>query len=96
MRITAGTQNFGAAHEQAVIGFFSHGGFVNRLEETGPARAAIEFCIRMEQFFTTAFTGVGAARFGIMIFSGKCALCPLLAGDLVFFRAQPLLPFSVA
>lgn len=91
-----GAQHLGPGHEQraVLVGVNGIGG--DRLGETRPAGARLEFRLRAEELGATARAAVDARSVLIPVLPGKGALRALLAKDVVLLRGQSRAPVGVA
>ena len=95
MGIAARAMDFGAPHEQCVVRLDADVTFGDRLKETRPAHAGLEFGVRTEQFQVARNAAIDARLMVVPIRACKRALGPALARDAVLFRSEELLPFRV-
>src|SRR5688500_14927158 len=95
MPIASRAQNFHSAHTIAVVCLGPNGVFRSRLEERGPAGAAIELGVRLERRQVAAGAVVDAGLVVVEEGTTKGCFRALLAKDLVLVWGQPLLPLCV-
>src|SRR4051812_21155480 len=89
-----GTVHFGAAHEGApVLGGLDRS--FDGLPEARPARAALEFCVRLEQRAAAARTLENARPLLLIERARSGPLGAVLAKHVILARRKRLLPFVV-
>src|SRR3546814_20923748 len=80
-------------HGEAAVLFRRDRGGRDRLEEAGPAGAAVELRLGAEQRVAAAGTDIGALVLAGVVLTGEGALGPLEAADAELFRRQLTHPF---
>jgi len=94
--VALGAQNFGALHQEAVVGFGGDVLFRRGRRETGPSAAGIELLVGAEQFGTAADTTIHPGLVIVPVPSGKCALGALFTRHGELLGRQFALPFGIA
>ena len=94
MCVAAVAMDLGAFHEKAAVNAFADHFGIQRLVETGPACAALEFMGLVKQGRAAADAHIGAGVFG-EILMGASALCPMLAGHFERKVRQLRAPFRI-
>lgn len=95
VRVTRVTQNFGSPHAIARVEFGADGLLVEGRPETGPARAGLEFGLRIEEGGSAADAPIAAFPFQVPVFATKGRLSPLLASHVILLWREVLFPFLV-
>jgi hypothetical protein len=68
-------------------------GFGNRLIETGPSAATVEFGITLEERVSTGGAMIGTYIFRVFKGTGKRSFCSFLPRDVIDIGRQDFLPF---
>src|SRR3546814_19142676 len=90
MGVAACAQRLVAAHEEAAVLFLRDRAGRDRLEEAGPAGAAVELRLGAEQRVAAAGADIGALVLAGVVLTGEGALGPLEAADAELFRRQQI------
>lgn len=96
MSFARGAAHFGADHTVGYIAMFLDNFRIGRCGKAGPTRPTVKFRVRYEQGGATARAAKFAGTLFIGQFSGKGALCPGLAQDVILHRVQFCPPFRIA
>lgn len=93
MRITFGTDHFGADHAVTDIADFDHGTCANGLIKTRPAATGVEFSLRVEQGRIAADAVIDTIGFGAVVFARERSLGALEAAHVVLLGIEHRAPF---
>lgn len=91
--IAAAARDFQARHSVAVVGFRPHGRFIRGLRETRPACPGFELVVRTEQGALTTDAMIRPVGFLVIVGATERRFGSCLAGDVILFRGELLLPF---
>src|SRR5262249_33592269 len=95
VRSTLLAAHFGPDHEEAAVLVKLYVLPVCGLPEAGPAGARVELGVRTEQLGAASRAVVRPIIVGVPVLARECALCALLAHDVVLLRRQLLAPFPL-
>src|SRR5437762_6649454 len=93
MGLATGAAHLGPPHDALPICVLVYSAFFNRLVETRPPRAGIEFRLGTEERLPAPGTDVHPRVFRLVVLAGKCRLSARLAHYLELLRREFFLPF---
>lgn len=96
MTAAAGTEQFGAGHQEARSVCGGNVLCSNRCREAWPASSRIEFVLGSIEVETAAGTAIAAMLVMLVILTGEGAFSAFLAQDVIFHQGQFLAPFPGA